>query len=438
MEWWGFLIAFLGVMLFLMFIGMPVVFSFLVVNILAVSYIISFNTGMKHIVLSMYDSLAKFTLTPIPFFVLMGEILFHSGLVLKTLDILAKWFGRIPGRLSILSIAGGTLFATMSGSNIANTSMLGSVLVPDMRKRGYHVSMTVGPILASGSLAMIIPPSAMAVLLGAMGQIPIGDLLVAGVVPGFAMAIAFTIYILYKCWRNPALAPAYDIEDVSWKERIHSFLKYVLPMSLIIFLVLGFIFLGIATPTESAAIGALGAIIIAASYSALGKEVIRKSLIGTLKISGMIFVIIASSAVFSQLLAYTGAGKELVSLLTNLSIDPIWIVVMMMLIVIVMGCFLDQVSIMMVTIPLFMPMIQVFHFDPVWFGILMLIALDLGHLTPPFGLLLFVMKGVSPKDVSMSDIIRSAVPFIMLEIVVLLLVMWMPWLALWLPSIIAG
>ncbi|PLS18596.1 C4-dicarboxylate ABC transporter permease [Bacillus sp. M6-12] len=438
MVWWGFLLVFLGLLLFFMFIGMPVVFSFLVVNILAVAYIVSFEAGLNNMILSMYDSLAKFTLTPIPFFVLMGEILFHSGLVLKTLDILSKWFGRIPGRLSILSIAGGTLFATMSGSNIANTSMLGSVLVPDMRKRGYHVSMTVGPILASGSLAMIIPPSAMAVLLGAMGQIPVDDLLIAGIIPGIVMAISFIIYIIYKCWRNPELAPVYDIEEVSFKEKVQSFFKYVFPMSVIIFMVLGFIFFGIATPTESAAIGALGAIIVTAAYRALNKEVIWKSLQGTLKITGMIFIIIASSAVFSQLLAYTGAGRELITLLTGLDIEPIWIVIIMMLIVIIMGCFLDQVSIMMVTLPLFMPMIAVFQLDPVWFGLLMLIALDLGHLTPPLGLLLYVMKGVSPKDITMSDIIKSAVPFIALEVVVLTLIMMLPKIATWLPTILSS
>lgn len=435
MEWWHFLLAFFGLAVFFMFLGMPVFYSFFLVNIMAVAYIIGLDAGMNQVVLSIYNSLSDFNLTPIPFFVLMGEVLFYSGLVVKTLDVLSMFFGRIPGRLSILSIAGGTLFAAMSGSSIANTSMLGAVLVPDMRSRGYHTSMVVGPILASGSLAMIIPPSNLAVLFGSIAHISIRDLLIAGILPGIVMSSAFLLYVVIKCFLNPSLAPSYDVEYVNWKTRIQAFAKYVLPTSLIIFLVLSFIFFGIATPTESAAIGAIGAFLIVASAGFLNKEVIWKSLTGTLKISGTIFMIIAASSVFSQLLAYTGATTELINILTSLEISRMWILLMMLLIVLLLGCFLDPVSIMMIALPLFMPIVHTLDFNPVWFGIIMLIGIDLGNLTPPLGMLLYVMKSVSPKDITMADIIKSAFPFFILELSVVLLIIIFPIIATWLPSI---
>lgn len=435
MEWWQFLLAFFGLVVFFMFLGMPVFYSFFLVNTMAVAYIIGLDAGMNQVVLSIYNSLSDFNLTPIPFFVLMGEVLFHSGLVIKTLDVLSMFFGRIPGRLSILSIAGGTLFAAMSGSSIANTSMLGAALAPDMRSRGYHTSMVVGPILASGSLAMIIPPSNLAVLLGSIAQISIGDLLIAGILPGIVMSSAFLLYIVIKCFLNPSLAPSYDVEYVNWNTKIQAFAKYVLPTSLIIMIVLGFIFFGVATPTESASIGAIGAFLVAVSAGLLNKEVIWKSLTGTLKLSGMIFMIVAASSVFSQLLAYTGATKELITIITSLEVSGMSILLMMLAIVLFLGCFLDPVSIMMISLPLFMPIVNTLDFNPVWFGILMLISIDLGNLTPPLGMLLYVMKGVAPKDITMADIIKSSFPFFILEVSVLILIFIFPIIAIWLPSI---
>jgi tripartite ATP-independent transporter DctM subunit len=434
-DWWLILILFLGFFVLLMFLGLPVFFSFLVVNIVTVTYVIGFSAGMKQMVLNIYDSLANFSLSPIPFFVLMGEILFHSGLVIKCLDVLSSWFGRIPGRLSVVSIASGTLFATMSGSSIANTSMFGSLLVPEMHRRGYHPSMSVGPVLASGSLAMIIPPSAIAVLWAAIAQVPVGDLLIAGFLPGILMALVFVSYIIIRCLVNPALAPAYEMERIPWSKKVNGFFKYVFPLFFIVLLVLGSIFSGVATPTESAAFGAAGSILLVAAYGLLDREVIRKSLTETLKVTGMIFMIIASAAVFSQLLAYTGATREMIQFLSSSNISGMTILILMLLIVIILGCFMEQVSIMMITIPLFMPIVQALGFDPIWFGILMLICLDLGYLTPPFGLLLFVMKSVSPKEITLAHIIRSALPFIALEVLVVLIIMLIPEIALWLPSI---
>lgn len=435
MEWWMFLISFFGLLMIFMFMGMPVAFSFLTVNFIFVTGIMGFNAGMNQIVLSAYDSLAKFPLTTIPLFVIMGELLLHSGLVVKTLDTLSKWMGRIPGRLSVLAVVSGSLFAALSGSSIANTSMLGTVLAPDMRNKGYHKLMILGPIMASGSLAVIMPHSSSAILLGSIGKVSIGDLLIATIIPGILMTIVFIAFIMFICWKNPSLAPAYDVETTSWSDRIRSLMIGVMPTAILITVTILLMFFGVATPTESAALGALGALILIALYRTLTLDVLIKSIKGTLKISSMILVIIAASSAFTQLLAFTGASQKLLNLVLGFEVNPLLIVAIMLLLVIFLGCFIDPISIMMLTLPIYIPMIISLGFDPVWFGILMLICLDMGNLTPPFGLLLFVMKGVSPKDVTMKDVYKSAIPFILLEFLVLILIMFIPQIAIWLPGL---
>lgn len=433
--WWVDLSVFLGLLLLLLFLGMPVFLAFFTVNLVGILYLVGFGPGMHQVIVGTYSSLAKFSLTPIPLFVLMGELLFQSGLATRALDGFSKWMGRIPGRLSILSVAAGTLFAAVSGSTLANTSMLGSMMVPEMRERGYSTLMTVGPILASGSLAMLIPPSAPAVLLGSIAQIPVGDLLIAGIVPGVLMALAFILYIVVVCWRHPELAPSYGVTAVRWRERLLSLVTDVAPLALIFLMVIGPLFAGVATPTESAALGALGALIILALYRRLNWSVVKGSLLSTLRISGMILMIVAGSSIYSQLLAYSGLSGQIARLVLDLAAPP-WIIVGAMLVIVqIMGCFMEMTAIMMITLPLFMPVVSGLGVDPVWFGILMLIALDLGGLTPPFGMTLFVMKGVTPPEVTMGHIIRAAVPFIAVELVVLLVVFAFPSLAVWLPQV---
>lgn len=430
-----FLIGFFGILMIFMFMGMPVAFSFLTVNFIFVAYVMGFQSGMNQIVLSAYDSLAKFSLTTIPLFVMMGELLLHSGLVVKTLDVLSKWLGRIPGRLSVLSVISGAFFAALSGSSIANTSMLGTVLAPDMRKRGYHNLMILGPIMASGSLAVIMPHSSTAILLGSIGKVSIGDLLIATIVPGILMTVIFVVYIMLFCYKNPSYAPAYDVEETSWGERFRLLMTGVMPTSILILVTVLLIFFGVATPTESAAIGALGALILVILYRTMTWEVLWKSIKGTLEITSMILIIIAASSAFTQLLAFTGASRELLNMVLGLGVSPLMVIAVMLLFVIVMGCFVDPISIMMLTLPIYIPMVIALGFDPVWFGIMMLICLDMGGLTPPFGLLLFVMKAVSPDDVKMKEVYKSATPFILLEALLVILIMFIPEIATWLPSL---
>ncbi len=289
--------------------------------------------------------------------------------------------------------------------------------------------------MASGSLAVIMPHSSLAVLLGSIGKVSIGDLLIATVVPGVLMTAIFVVYIMIRCAKNPSLAPAYPIEESSWSDRIRSLTFGVMPTALLILATVLLIFFGIATPTESAALGAFGALLLVIMYRALTWEVLLKSIKGTLEISGMILIIIAASSAFTQLLAFTGASRGLLNMALGLEIPSLLIIVIMLLIVVFLDSCIDPISIMMITLPVYIPMVIALDYDPIWFGIMMLICLDLGNLTPPFGLLLFVMKGVSPPEVTMKEITLSAVPFVSLKVMLIILIMMIPEIATMLPSL---
>ncbi|MGI5883303.1 MAG: TRAP transporter large permease subunit, partial [Dethiobacteria bacterium] len=287
--------------------------------------------------------------------------------------------------------------------------------------------------LAAGGLAMIIPPSAMAIIVGTIGEISIRAVLIGGIVPGILLSIGFITYYVVRGIAFPKEAPLYDVKFDSLKEKLISFFRDVFPLSFLIFAVVGFIFIGFATPTESAAVGVVGAYIIAFAYRKMTWNIFEESLLGAVKTSGMILMIMAGAIGFSQFLSFTGAARELAILVTNLQVAPILIVIVMLIIVTIMGCFLEQSAILMIVIPLFMPLIKALEFDPVWFGILLLINVCLANLTPPFGLALFVLKGVA-QEYSLIDIIRDSIPVVAIMIAITLLILFIPSIATWLPE----
>lgn len=435
MEWWWVFTFFIGGLVLLLVSGFPIAFAFLLMDLLGILVFMG-PMGVLQTPLQIFSSLSTFTLAPIPLFILMGELMFHSGVAYRTIDVLDKWLGRLPGRLSLLAAAGGTLFSALSGSTLANTAMLGTVLLPDMQKRGYRPAMSVGPIVGVGGLAMLIPPSSLAVVLAALGHISVSKLLVAGVLPGLLLGVFFALYIIMRCTINPSLAPRYAVTDSTWGERVLMLIRYVLPLGIVIFAVLGLMLLGFATPTEAAASGVLGTVLVTFLFKKLTVKVIKDSLIGTLGITGMIFMIIAASNTFSAILAYSGATQGLLEVIKTLTLPPLLILLGMQMLVFLLGMFMETISIMMICLPIFMPIIRLLGFDPVWFGVIMLINFEMGLITPPFGMLLFVMKGVAPKEITIGEICRAAVPFILCDILVMGLIIAVPALALWLPSLL--
>lgn len=434
MDWWIVLLAITGVLMVTFLSGIPVAFAFLVVNFLGIFYFMG-TAGFEMLILSIFGSLTKFTLAPVPLFIFMGAIIFHSGMAIRVLDCLDKWMGRLPGRLSLLTVASGAIFSNLTGSTMANTAMLGTLLVPEMTRRGYKKPMTLGPILGTGGLAMIIPPSTLAVILGGIAGVSIRGLLIGGILPGLLMATLYGSYIIGRCRVQPSLAPAYDVLSSPLSQRIRSLVQYVVPLILIVFLVLGTIMLGIATPTEAAALGAVGSLVLAAVYGRLNLGVIRKAVTTCIEITVMTFMIIAGSLAFSQILAFSGVTRHLVELVTGMDVALIFVIIAMQIVLLFLGAFMEQISMMMITLPIYMPVVEALGLNPIWFGIIVLINLQIGLTTPPFGMLLFVMKGVSPKGTTMGDIYRAALPFIMCDLVALGLIIAFPVIVTFLPSI---
>jgi len=434
MAWYEILGLLIGLLLVFMAIGLPVVFAFFAVNLVGAFVFMGGDKGMLQLMRNAADSVQSFALLPIPLFIFMGEVMFHTGVAARAIDAVDRLIARVPGRLSLVAITGGTIFSSLSGSTIANTAMLSSTLLPEMTRRGYHPSISVGPIVAVGGLAMLVPPSALAVLLGSVARIPIGELLVASIIPALILAVLFFGYVILRCRLDPGLAPPYEVAELTRRERLLPFFKYVLPLLGIFVVVVGSIIGGFATPTESAALGAAAALAAAAAYRRLDWANFVVSVRETLRLTVMTLFIICGSITFSQILAFTQASTGLSELVTGAGLSPLWVLLGMLGILLVLGCFMDQVSMMMITAPLFMPVAETLGLDIVWFGVLMLMVLEISLATPPFGLLLFVARGAAPQ-IPMGAIIRSVAPFIAIALGVVGLLIAFPELTLLLPRL---
>ena len=419
----------------LMLLGLPVAFSFMAINIIGAMLFLGGEPGLVQLARNSVDSVASFSLTPIPMFVLMGEVLFHTGLAVKVIDAVERLITKVPGRLAVVAVVAGTIFSAISGSTIAVTAMLGSLLVPLMIKRGYHPIMATGPIIAVGALDMLMPVSALAVLLGSLSGISIPRLLMGGFVPGMILKAAFIAYIVVRVKLDPSLAPSTQLAAYQGWEKLKPLVKYVIPILSIFLVVVASMSLGFGTPTESAAVGALATVVLALAYGALTRENLLTALRGTTAISGMILFVIVGATTFSQILSFSGASNGIVSLIVGHGLTKNVIIADMMAILIFLGIFVDQVSMMLITLPIFMPVAQKLGIDLVWFGVMYLICMQLGLMLPPHGLLLMTMKGVAPPQIRMSHIFRSVVPYIMLSMVLLALVFFLPVVAVWLPNL---
>jgi tripartite ATP-independent transporter DctM subunit len=437
MEWYAAAALLIGSIIGLMAFGIPVAFAFLLTNIMGVFVFSSGWSGLTQIVDNSTSLITTFTLAPIPMFILMGSLFFHTGLAIRVFDALDKLLGRIRGRLCYLTVIGGSLFSTLTGSTMANTAMLGSLLVPEMRRRGYSAHMSMGPILGTGGLAMIIPPSSLGVLLASIANIDVGRLLIAGLLPGVVLACLYGFIIFIQTRIFPDSTPNYDIPSSTLLEKLISVVVNILPMGLVVFMVVGFIILGLTTPTEAAAFGVLGVVILTIAFRCLTWSSIKTSMTGTIKTAGMVFFILMNSTVFSQLLALSGASSGMLEFATGLDLAPFTLLAMMFLILLALGMFMDQVSMMLITIPIFFPLAQTLGYDLIWFAIIVLIALEMSLTTPPFGLLLFIMIGVAPKGTTLPQVALAAAPFLFCDAILVGILVGFPVLALYLPGLMS-
>jgi tripartite ATP-independent transporter DctM subunit len=439
MEWYESFAMLLGMVVFMMAIGVPVAMAFITTNIIGWMF---FNDWSPEAIVQVVDNatilISRFILGPVPMFILMGSLFFHTGLAIRVFDALEVLFGRLPGRLCYLTVAGGSIFSTLTGSSMANTAMLGSLMVPEMRRRGYSPRMSMGPILGTGGLAMIIPPSALGVLLASIAGIDVGKLLIAGLLPGITLALLYAAMITFQLWMDPDSAPSYEVEQTSWGTKLKLVCTNILPMGLIVFMVVGFIILGWATPTEAAALGVLGVLMLAVIFRVLTWPAIRTSIDGTIRVAAMVFFILMSSAVFSQLLAFSGATAGMLEWATSFEISRLWVLLIMFGVLIMLGMFMDATSMMLITVPIFFPLAHQMGFDLIWYGLFVLMTIEMAGTTPPFGLLLYVMLGVAPKGTTLFQVAGAAFPFLICDTILILILVAYPALALWLPSMMGS
>jgi tripartite ATP-independent transporter DctM subunit len=428
-EWWEALALLVGGAMLLMGLGMPVAMAFLAVNVLGAWLYMGGERGVTAMLNNGLGALTTFALVPIPLFLLMGEIFFHTGLGRRMFGAIDRLLGRLPGRLSYVTVLGGTGFSTLSGSSMGSTALLGSLMVPEMAARGYKPHMSIGPILGTGGLAIIIPPSALAVLLATLAQIDVGALLVAGIVPGLILAGLYMATIWLQTRADPEAAPAYDVAPVPWSERALLLLRDVVPMVGVMAVIVALMVGGVVTPSEAAAFGALGVLLLAAAFRCLSWAALRRSVEGALRVTLMAYLIVFGSATFSQLLAFSGASRGLIDWATGFELAPVAMLLVMFAVLLLLGMFMEQISIMLLTVPIFFPLAASLGFDPVWFALIMLLSLEISFTTPPFGLLLFVMKGVAPPGTTMRQIYLAALPFIGCSLLLVGLLILFPWLA---------
>ena len=435
MEWAAAATLLLGSVIILMALGMPVALAFLASNVIGVYLFMGGISGINQLVANATSSITTFILVPVPLFVLMGSLFFHSGLARRVFDALDLCIGNLRGRLAYLTILNGTIFATLSGSSMANTAMLGSLMVPEMKQRGYKTSLAVGPILGCGGLAILIPPSTLAVLLASLGRIDVGALLIAGILPGLLLAVIYVLLIRLHLHLDPDAAPAYPVARVSLAAKTKAVAINILPMGLVVFAVVGLIILGIATPSEAAAFGVLAVLLLAIIFRALTLRTLRLAAMDGVRITGMTFLILIGSSTFSQILAFSGATSGFIDVAVDLNLTPLTMLLCMLAVLLILGMFMDQLSMMLLTLPIFMPVAASLGFDPIWFAVIILLALEISLTTPPFGLLLFVMLGAVPSDIRFDQVVLAALPYIGSAVIVTAMIIIWPDLALFLPSL---
>lgn len=423
----------IGGFLALLFFGMPVFGALGTSSVIGI-LLIQGVRGLGAVPGVIYDRLAVFPIVAVPLFILMGEIIFHSGIGASIYTATNRWLNKLPGSMGMASVAACAIFSALCGVSVAGAATIGSFAIPEMLKRNYNRSLATGCVAASGGLALLIPPSVALILYGVVGDESVGQLFIAGIVPGVVLAGMMMGYIFMIGVIWPEIAPR-NTDEVTWKMRFQSLLQ-IWPVIVLIVLVLGSIYKGIATPTEAAAVGCIGALIVAYFKRKLDWKTFRAILRSTVTTSTMIMLIFASALLFGYVLTRLQVPQELASFVTSLDVPNGVILLGIFALLYIMGMFMDVVSVILISTPIFLPIILGMGYSSLWFGIVMAIACEIGTETPPVGLNLFVIKGVSPPEVSLMDVILGSIPFAIVETVGLIIFIVFPDLVTWLPDLL--
>ncbi len=367
----------------------------------------------------------------LPMFVWMGEILFRSRISQNLFKGLTPWMDRIPGRLLHVNVLACTFFAAVSGSSAATTATVGKITVPELESRGYNRALASGSLAGAGTLGFLIPPSMMMLVYGIIGDVSIGKLFIAGIIPGILLAAMFSGYIALRCLITPSLAPA-GSECHSWQERLAA-IPEILPVLLLILVVLGSLYTGWATPTEAGAVGVVGALVFAFFTKSLDRQVFTSSLMGAIKTSAMIMFIIMGASYLSVVVGYLGITRELTILVTEMGLSPYMLIFILCLLYLVLGCLVDGFSMIVMTTPIVLPLVSAAGFDTVWFGIFLVLVIELAQITPPVGFNLFVISSLNHDDIFV--IAKHSLPFFFIMLLATALITLFPQIVLFLPNL---
>jgi len=422
-------IFFIGVLLFFLGSGIWVGISMIGVSTIGMIMFTSRPVG-DAMATTMWSMASSWSLTALPLFVWMGEILFRTKLSENLFKGLSPWLSKLPGGLIHVNILGCAIFAAISGSSAATVATVGKMSIPELRKRNYPERFLLGTLAGSGTLGLLIPPSIILIIYGVTVEESIAKLFIAGIIPGIGLALLFMIYVVGWSLKNKKIMPVIS-EDFSFIDKVKQS-GQLLPVILLIFAVIGSIYAGIATATEAASLGVLGALVLSFFQKSLTKESFSKSLLGATKTSCMIAFILAGSSFLTLAMAFTGLPKNLAVFIDTLQLSPYMLLLVLTIFYIILGMFLDGISAVVLTMAIIEPMIRQAGFDMIWFGIYLVIVVEMAQITPPVGFNLFVLQGMAKRD--MGFIARSAFPLFLLMILAVVIIISFPQLALWLPE----
>lgn len=430
-AYWGTIILF-GSLILGLLTGLPIAFTLSAIGIIF-TYFLWGPQGFFMIASTAFDKGTDFILVALPLFILMGNFLEVSGIADSLYEMMHRWFGRVAGGLAVGTIIICAIFAAMAGISGAATVSMGLVAIPSMLRRKYDKQLILGTIASGGALGILIPPSIIAIIYCSVTGLSVSKVYTACFGPGILLSVLYIIYILVRCMIQPHIGPPVE-ERFTFREKLAS-TRYVIGPLLIIGVVLGTMYLGVCTPTESAAMGAFGTAVICGIHGKLTWKNIKVAALRTFSISGMCMWIVFGAFCFCKAYSVSGAAEFVTSLVVGLGIPPMAYIWIMMILLIFLGCFMETAAITLITVPIFLPIISALGFNPVWFGVLFIINAEMGLLSPPFGMTLFWLKAVVPPEITMTDIYRSILPFIGVQFIAMVMVMYLPAIAMWLPSL---
>lgn len=416
---------------FLLFLGMPIAFALMLVGFSGIAYLSSFEAALPIVAQTTYDVASHYPYTVIPLFIVMGGFAGSSGLTKDLYGAFDKWLRKLPGGLGIATIGACAGFSAVSGSSVATAATMGTVALPEMKRYKYDPALATGTVAAGGTLGFLIPPSIGFVVYGMLTEQSIGKLLVAGMLPGITLALAFIGIVILLVKLKPSLAPA-SPEPVSWAERFNSLLGVWEPL-LLFLIVMGGIYLGFFTPTEAGAVGATVLLLVALLKRKLTWENLTEALREAVRISVMVLFLVTGANVFTYFLALSTIPMQVATWASGLDVSPYLIHTVIILIYLFLGCFLDAISMMVLTMPVIFPVVQALNFDPIWFGVVAVLMMEAGLITPPMGLNIFTVAGVA-KGVAVETIFKGVTPFLLAVFVVVALISIFPQIALFLPQ----